>query len=99
MKETIDKYSTQIVVTFIVAAVFGWVDIRIQLSAISENSKTQERLITHLTKLAEITRQEQLLRSDEIEWVQTHRVAIERALTSQKQIIYDHADMKKRIQK
>jgi len=66
MQRLIEKHSVGLIFGVMALIIAGYIDMRTIAGSMNEN-------LSKVVKLAEITREEQLLRSDEIEWVQEMR--------------------------
>jgi hypothetical protein len=66
MQRLIEKHSVGLIFGVLFMMVAGYIDMRSIAGSMNEN-------LVKVVNLAEITREEQLLRSDEIEWVQEMR--------------------------
>ena len=66
MQQLIEKHSVGLMFGVLAMVIAGYIDMRTIAGSMNEN-------LSKVVKLAEITREEQLLRSDEIEWVQDMR--------------------------
>lgn len=66
MQRLIEKHSVGLLFSVLFLMVAGYIDMRSIAGSMNDN-------LVKVVDLAEITREEQLLRSDEIEWVQEMR--------------------------
>jgi len=73
MQKLLEKHTIALVFAILLGMFMGYMDMRSVFVSTNQEVKAVNQVLARFVILAELTRKEQLLRTDEIEWVQEQR--------------------------